>query len=180
MPVQFPLPGLSLPCPPVSHPAEVQLSAYPAVSPAVLSRHAKLLGAAGEALVDSHLGRWGMLSLPVPESLPYDRLVVIGRTLLRVQVKTASVARGGAFNFEIAQGYRGAPAGVRGYAADAFDLLALVVLPHNAVAFTADLGRRHRLPVAAIPGLLAAPRASLARALDALGLPEAVPAPRIA
>ena len=173
MPIQLLLPGLTPAAPPPPAPPSDDLMMYPEVPSGTLSRHAKLLGRAGEALVDSFLGRWGLLSLPVPECQPFDRLLVIGGTALRAQIKTASVARDGHFNFEVSHGYRGSPTGVRGYAAGSFDLLILVMLPHNAVMFSADLGRRHRIAVTDIPRLQAAPRASLGRALVDLGLDAA-------
>lgn len=175
MPIQLSLPGLPPIAPKLLNPRHNDLTTYPDVSSAILSRHAKLLGRAGEALVDSFLARWGILSLDVPECQPFDRLLLIEDVALRAQIKTASAARDGHYHFEVSHGYRGSPQGVRSYAAGSFDLLALVVLPHNAVMFCADPARRHRIAVGDIPRLQAAPRASLDAALSDLGLDAAVP-----
>lgn len=171
MPVQLPLTGLSLPEPAPLAAADLSdLWSYPDLSTQTLCTHAKLLGHAGECLADSLLSRFGLLSIPLPEMSPADRLVLHPARPLRLQVKTTSTRRGTAWQFNIQRGYAHAPSGIRPYEAGAFDLLALVVLPENVVRFTAELRPRHRIAQAEIAALRAKPRASLEEALLSLGL----------
>lgn len=171
MPVQLPLAGLCLPAPAAPISADLaDLWAYPDLSTQTLCTHAKLLGHTGECLADSLLCRFGLLTIPLPELSSADRLVLHPARALRLQVKTTSSLRSGAWQFNIQKGYGHAPAGIRPYEAGAFDLLALVVLPENVVRFTAELRPRHRIARAEIATLRADPRASLEEALLTLGL----------
>ena len=88
--------------------------------------------------------------------------------LLRLQVKTVTQARQGCFTFAMQQGYSPSPQGRRDYAADAFDLAALVVLPANAVAFTARKLPVHRISVASVARLQERPQETLIAALTGL------------
>jgi hypothetical protein len=174
MAIQLPLAGL-LPVLP-AHPASaaaphLSLWTYPDCPTETLNRHAKMVGAAGELLFDSHMARLGLLSCPLPETLPADRLLVVGDRGLRVQVKATTHAQAGAYRFSASRGYNRAPGGVQPYAADAFDLLALVVLPENVIAYTTSRRTCHGIPVRAIPGLRAHPRDTLEEALRDLGVP---------
>ena len=171
MPVQLPLTGLSLPEPaPLASADLSDLWSYPDLSTQTLCTHAKLLGHAGECLTDSLLCRFGLLTIPLPELSSADRLVLHPARALRLQVKTTSSLRSGAWQFNIQRGYGHAPSGIRPYDAGAFDLLALVVLPENVVRFTAELRPRQRIAPAEIAALRADPRASVEEALLALGL----------
>lgn len=66
--------------------------------------------------------------------------------------------------------YRGNPNGVQLYAPDAYDLAALVILPHNAVLFSAGAAETHVIARAQIEGLRRNPYRSLHKALGDLGL----------
>ncbi len=88
-----------------------------------------------------------------------------------IQIKTVTAAKNGVFTFNMQQGYRGSPQGRRGYAADAYDIAALVILPHNAVRFTTEKLDRHTVRVAEIRHLAAFPQRTLFEALG-LKLPQ--------
>lgn len=150
---------------------------YPDVSTEALTAHAKWVGAAGEALVDSLLLRSGIYTAQLPETLPADRLVYHAGRPLRLQVKSTTHPRRGGYTFNVLRGYHRAPSGVRGYAESDFDLLALVVLPENVAKFTAEKALSHRILHREIAPLRAQPLRSLDHALAALGIapPEAVP-----
>lgn len=166
---QLTFPGLLPPIvpPPLPAGAPSPLIHYPHVSGAVRAGHAKRIGAAGERLVDSFLLRWGFFPCEAPEAEAFDRLVLIGPDLLRLQVKTVTHPRGGTFVFPMQQGYRRSPGGRHGYAEGAFDLAALVVLPANVVAFTAERLDRHHVPAAAMDRLRRKPQASFLDAIEA-------------
>lgn len=174
MAIQLPLAGL-LPVLP-AHPASaaaphLSLWNYPDCPTETLNRHAKALGAAGEFLFDSHMARLGLLSCPLPEASSADRLLVVGDRGLRVQVKATTHAQAGAYRFSASRGYNRSPGGVQPYAPDAFDLLALVVLPENVIVYTTSRRTCQSIPVRAIPGLRAHPRDTLEEALRDLGVP---------
>ena len=173
MPHQMPLPGIDLPVPlvPSATPDadRTALQDYPHVPSHVLCQNAKQIGGAGEALFDSLVMRYGLDSLPMPESAAFDRMLLVGNLSVRVQIKTTSVPVGRAYSFTMSKGYRGSPQGVRSYAAGDFDLAACVILPANAVWVTAEKREGYRVDVTAIPGLVADPFASLRRALADLG-----------
>lgn len=146
---------------------------YPDVHGADRSLHAKCIGRAGECQLDSVLIRLGFESLAVGENLGYDRIIGLNlphagalTLLARVQAKAATKATNGYYRFSMSCGYRGSPQGRRAYADDAFDIAALVILPHNAVYFTAEKRGVHEIPVSAVPQLIARPQDSLLRALN--------------
>lgn len=170
MAIQLTLRGLALPEPPATVEAARSLWAFPDLPAGDLCQNAALLGAAGEALVDSLLLRHGLLPMTVPGSLQTDRLVYVPGGLVRMQVKACCAPREGAYHFTVARGYRGAPQGVRAYGPDDYDVLALVCLSADAVAFTTERRPSYRVPVSALPGLRADPRASLEECLHRLGL----------
>lgn len=185
MAIQLTLTGLALPAPPAALETARDLWSYPDVPGATICDNACLIGAAGEALCDSLLLRHGLLPMSVPGSLPTDRLVYVPGGLVRMQIKTSSVPRDGAFNFNAAKGYRNSPQGARGYAEDDYDILALVCLSENVIAFTAEVRAYHRVPLFAVPGLRADPRATLTEALIRVGLDpdiarDTCPAPQTA
>ncbi|WP_187298168.1 hypothetical protein [Jannaschia donghaensis] len=162
--------GLDLPRVPTCVEAAHSLWDYPDIPGSVICEHAVLIGSAGESLVDSLLLRHGLLPMHVPGNLASDRLVHTPGGLTRMQIKTCSLPRNGAYSFHVGKGYRGTPQGVRAYGADDFDVLALVCLADNAVFFTHELRPDFRIPVSAIPSLRAAPRASLEEALIGIGI----------
>ena len=176
MAIQLTLRGLVLSTPPPAVLTARPLWGFPDIAAADLCENAVLVGAAGEALVDSLLLRHGLLPLAMPGSLSCDRIVWMPGGAFRLQVKTTVNARGGSFTFNAARGYRGAPQGRRAYGEDDYDVLALVALSEDVVAFTAEVRSHHRIPVAAVPGLRADLRATLTEALLRLGLdPDAAP-----
>lgn len=170
MAVQLTLAGLDLPSLPVAAEVSSALWDYPHIPGGVICEHAVLIGTAGEALVDSLLLRHGLLPMHVPGNLASDRLVYTPGGFCRMQVKTCGMPRDGGFVFNVAKGYRGTPQGVRPYGTDDFDVLALVCLSANAVFFTSELRSGYRIPMSAIAGLRADPRASLEEALIVIGI----------
>ena len=170
MPFQSLLPGL-LPRPPLCLPPGSQrLWAFPHLTHEDRCRHAKALGHAGECLVDSLLLRYGLQVVQLPEFSGTDRLVLHPRQILRLQVKTTTTRRRHGWEFNAHHGYSRSPRGLRPYGPDAIDLLALVVLPENAVRFTTEQKARHRIRDAELAALRADPRASLEAAFWSLGL----------
>ena len=172
MAIQLILPGLSLPAAtgPSATTTRSDLWHYPHLDTETLCAHACALGAAGEALVDSLLLRYGLIPLPVPPGFAADRLVLCAGHLLRLQVKTTSSLQEAGYCVNAQRGYRGAPQGRRDYGPADYDILAIVVLPEMVCRFSTDLRSRHRIAPGEIAGLRADPRASLAEALLHLGL----------
>lgn len=171
MPFQLSLPGLSAPATPASasH-MSASLLHYPDVSSDVLCENAKTLGHAAELFVDSVFARLGVPAADFAEHAPFDRMIWIGPTCLRVQVKGRHRMTDGAYHFDIKRGYQRGPNGTRAYDRGDFDLLALVGLPHDIVKFTAFWSKSHVIRGDEISGLRNRPGASLQQALDDLGL----------
>lgn len=144
---------------------------YPLLAGALRSTHAKCIGRAGECLLDSLLIRFGFESFSPGENLGFDRLVALdvgGRDLVnlaRIQIKTVTFAKGGFYTFNLACGYRGSPAGRRSYHAEAFDIAACVILPKNAIFFSAEKRPRYAIHVSEVEVLQSRPQASLLHAL---------------
>lgn len=171
MTTQLSLPGLHLPeTARASFTAHGALTRYPDVPQETLCEHAKKIGGAGEALFDSVAMRLGFDSLPAPESAAFDRLLLADLTGLRTQIKTTTRPQGRCFVFGMRKGYGGSPRGTRPYETGEFDLTACVILPANAIWFTAERRETHRIDVTRIPRLQAAPFESLRVALAALGI----------
>ena len=171
MAIQMLLPGLD-PAPMLStRRSRADLSTYPHVDPMVLQTQAKEIGRAGELLAHSVLIRLGEQCYTAGEEAAFDLLLMRPEAALRVQVKTTTNARDGVYRFRMQKGYRGNPAGVRLYAPGDYDLAALVILPHDAVLFTAAKQEIHMVPCRSVGALRARPYASLQQALQDLGLP---------
>jgi hypothetical protein len=176
MALQPTLPGLAPPCrPEPARTARAALARYPDVDPDDLCTHAKVLGLAGEHLVDCVLAMLGERAIPTPEHEQFDRIVWLDQRLLRVQIKTRNVPSAGGYVFNVRRGYQRGPFGTRPYDPQDFDMLALVALPEFVVKFTADWRPSHVVTLAEIPRLRRQPRASLDTALHDLGLADAVP-----
>ena len=141
------------------------LAAYPDVTSQAVCRRARLIGMAGEALVDSILLRHGLLPSPLPDGASADRMIPLARRSLRLQIKTRTRASARGFAFRMQKGYRGSPGGCRAYDADDFDIAALVALPLNIVRFTAERGPSLFLSLKDVASLRLDPLASLDRAL---------------
>lgn len=170
MAIQMLLPGLG-PAPMLSaNRTGAGLSTYPHVDSLVLQKQAKEIGRAGELLARSVLTRLGEQCYAAGEEAAFDLLLMRPEAALRVQVKTTSTTRDGVYRFRMQKGYRGAPAGVRLYAPGDYDLAALVILPHDAVLFTAEKREVHMVPCQRVEALRARPYASLHQALRDLGL----------
>ena len=152
--------------PPPGH----DLRNFPNVPRQALSANAKWIGLAGELLVESVLLRIGLVSAQLPEFMPADSIVYHPGALLRVQIKTCSKPRDGAFHFNVCKGYHRSPTGVRRYDRSDYDLLALVALSENVVKFTADRRQMQALLLADVPELRMYPRRSLDDALKAIGI----------
>lgn len=148
--------------------AQTDLFHYPAVSSCHLKHYAKSIGAAGEALFDSYMLRLGEQPFAAPESLPFDRLLWRKNSMVRVQIKTCTRMRDGAYHFSITRGYHGGPQGVRPYADDQYDILALVILPLNLIYFTATKSRTVQVIEGMLSALRHSPRASFDTALAQL------------
>ncbi len=179
---QLHLPGF-LPVPPVPPPAviargpfaaQMALASFPDVPGEVRSSFAKQIGRAGEELVGSLLTRFGFENFATFEDKPYDRLVRYtpdgGQTTKEagLQVKTATVPRNQQYSFSMQCGYRGSPQGRRPYDDGDYDIAALVVLPMNAVYFTAEKAQSHQIHLSEVLYHMRAPQRSL---FAALGLP---------
>jgi hypothetical protein len=151
--------------------AQCELASYPDVSAAALCRHARAIGLAGERLVDSILLRHGVTVAELPEGVSADRLLLLGELSLKLQIKTRTTPAAAGYLFRMKKGYRRTGAGCRGYAADDYDIAALVALPINTVMFSAARSGTLLMPTAAIPRLARDPLASLEAAIDALHPP---------
>jgi hypothetical protein len=91
------LPGL-LPRPPLClPPGSHQLWSFPDLPREERCRHAKVLGLAGECLVDSILLRYGLSVMRLPEFTAVDRLILHPEQILRLQVKTTTMRQNGAW-----------------------------------------------------------------------------------
>ncbi|SFO38477.1 hypothetical protein SAMN04487859_13711 [Roseovarius lutimaris] len=170
MTFQPPLSGLEKLFEPQIPPPGHDLRDFPHVPRRALSANAKWIGRAGELLVESVLLRIGLVSAQLPEFMPADCIVYHPDALLRVQIKTCSKPRNGAFHFNVSKGYHRSPTGVRPYDRSDYDLLALVALSENVVRFTADRRQTQSFLVADVPGLRAYPRRSFDDALEGIGL----------
>ncbi|WP_323811304.1 hypothetical protein [Yoonia sp. 67-2] len=150
------------------HDALHDLGAYPNVASDAVCRRARLIGLAGEALVDSLLLRHGLHPSPLPDGASADRLIPLGQRTVRIQIKTRTHPGPRGYAFRMRKGYRGNPLGTRAYEVGDFDIAALVALPANVVFFTCAPGINLTVPLNAIPELAARPLASLDLALQAL------------
>jgi hypothetical protein len=109
--------------------------------------------------------------MPAPEGRPWDRLVLIDRRPVTVQVKTTTrPGPTGLYAWNVTCGYRRAPRGRRPYKHQAYMVLACVVLPERAVLFMPPGPTRVTLHPRALPGLRRDPLASLDETLDRLDL----------
>jgi hypothetical protein len=145
----------------------IDLAQYPDVPGDVLCRHARLLGQAGEAFVDSLFMRAGITPLRMPEGLPSDRLFLLPQGVLTGQIKIQTRARGDTFVFNLRRGYRGSPAGCRGYERGDFDFAILVILPLLAMKVVHAPGPSVRIPTAEVAVLQAQPLSSFWNAVHA-------------
>jgi hypothetical protein len=141
---------------------------FPRVTSDALKIHGKELGRAGELLVESTLLRLGHQSISVGEHLPFDSVVLHPQGLIRIQVKTAARPRNACYNFNVSRGYHRSPTGVRSYANEDFDLLALVALSDNIVKFSADRRRSQSIGLDEIAGLRTRPGETFEAALQDL------------
>ncbi|HHX82594.1 MAG TPA: hypothetical protein GX696_06390 [Pseudomonadaceae bacterium] len=177
MAIQPTLSGLLLPAT-ISLPDTQDLRDWPNIPAEVVCRHAKQLGAAGEALFDSQMLCFGEIGLPVPEFLPFDRVLLRSPRLLRVQIKTVTMPSDHGYAVTPRKGYRGSPQGMRAYEADEYDLLAIVILSEGVIRYGAATAGRQRIPLSAIRRLREDPRASFDAALaDLDGEADTLPVP---
>ncbi|ASP21260.1 hypothetical protein ANTHELSMS3_02598 [Antarctobacter heliothermus] len=149
-----------------------ELHAFPDISTAAKTHHAKRFGSAAELLCDSLLMRLGIDSHPSPEFQAFDRLIYLNDRPLRLQIKVRLSAENNAFWFKVAHGNPRHASGVRGYRHDAFDLLALVILHHNVVKFSASKASQQQIALSEIPRLRNHPFESLRSAFNALEVSE--------
>lgn len=165
-------PGLSLAAP------STELAAYPDVDPDILQRRAKEIGRAGELLVQSLLTRVGQRCYPAAEEKAFDLLLMHPEAALRMQVKTKTNPQNGLYRFRMRRGYCGNPNGVQLYAPDAYDLAALVILPHNAVLFSAGAAETHVITRARSKPCAETPTSACTRRWTILACPHRPPSPR--
>lgn len=144
-----------------------QLAQFPDVASTVLSLKAKELSIAGERFVDSTVFRYGFRTVDVAENEPFDRLLFAHTMALRTQIKTKiNPNAAGDYVFSICKGSARNKTGRTLYDQDDFDLLALVILPKNAVFFTAAKDRTITIPGRLIPFLVETPQLTLFHAVD--------------
>lgn len=179
---QLSLPGFPLHTTDPSLSAAQDLRDWPDVPADVVCRHAKQLGAAGEAIFDAFMLMFGEIAAPVPESMPFDRILLRRPFSVRVQIKSVIMPSDHGYSVQPMRGYRGSPQGMRAYADDDYDMLALVVLRESVIRFTTEKQRRFNIPLSAISQLRAQPRLSFDAALHdlqarATAAPEAEPFP---
>lgn len=165
---QLTLPGFPLHHADPSPTAARELRDWPDVPFEVVCRHAKQLGAAGEAIFDAFMLMFGEIAAPVPESFHFDRILVRRPFSLRVQIKSVIMPSAQGYSVEPKKGYRGSPQAMRAYADDDFDLLAIVILRESVIRFTSEKQQRFNIPLSAIPQLRAQPRRSFDEALQDL------------
>jgi hypothetical protein len=144
------------------------LSQYPNVTPATICRHARLIGRAGEALLDSILLRHGLFPSPLPSGASADRLVPLARRSLRLQIKTRTRPSERGYHFKMQKGYRLSPGGCRGYDPGDYDIAALVALPINTIMFSAARTASILMPLDQLPRLARKPLESLEAAVAEL------------
>lgn len=168
MTCQLTLPGFPQHHADPSPTAARELRDWPDVPFQVVCRHAKQLGAAGEAIFDANMLMFGEIAAPVPESMPFDRILLRRPFSIRVQIKSVIMPSAQGYSVEPKKGYRGSPQGMRGYADDDYDMLAIVVLRESVIRFTTEKQRRFNIPLSAIPQLRAQPRRSFDAALQDL------------
>jgi hypothetical protein len=176
--MQLLLPGITAPTRPAeARDARVALAAYPDTPTFELCRYAKVLGRAGEQLVDSMMTRFGERAYPADEHERHDRLLLLpDGTPLRMQIKTRHAqAENGDYVFNLHQRSERGCTGRGPYQPEDFDILAMVVLSENVVRFTADWHRRQVIRGCEIAELRRNPRASLDAALARLGHVAAIP-----
>jgi hypothetical protein len=165
---QLTLPGFPLHHADPSPTAARELRDWPDVPFEVVCRHAKQLGAAGEAIFDAFMLMFGEISAPVPESFHFDRILLRRPVSLRVQIKSVIMPSAQSYSVEPKKGYRGSPRGMRAYADDDYDMLAIVVLRESVIRFTTEKHRRFNIPLSAIPQLRRQPRRRFDEALEGL------------
>jgi hypothetical protein len=141
------------------------LASFPDVESMTASRRARLLGLAGECLVDSILLRLGLFPSAMPDGAPSDRLIAFAFRSIRLQIKTSAKPGPRGYTFRMQKGYRCSPAGRRPYAAGDFDIAALVALPHNAVMFSSAQSPTILMRFDTLAQLIRTPLASLDQAL---------------
>lgn len=149
------------------------LSNFPHIEAVAASRRARLLGQAGEHIVDSILLRHGLFCAPMPEGAPSDRLMPLSNRSFRLQIKTRTRPDPRGYVFKMQKGYRFSPAGCRPYAEGDYDIAALVALPINTVMFSAAQSATILMPTEQIPQFRAHPLASLDQAVRELIAREA-------
>lgn len=169
---------LGLPTPPASTTADADLKCsiralwtYPDVHHTVLSRHAKMLGAAGELFCDWVFTCHGLVSTAAQEFCAFDREVTYGDHRLKVQSKIRHSPDRGVYRFDVKRGDPRHPAGRKEYSPDDFDILAMIVLHERIVKFTADWRNEQTISFSEIETLRRHPIRSFERALEYLGIP---------
>lgn len=108
---------------------------FPHISGAERSESACSLGLSGEHLVMAELIRQGFEAY-LATGLSHDIRAGWMRLSWRIQVKAVTLPKDGFYSVNLQKGYRNSPQGRRDYGEDAFDMVAIVVLPLNVVIFT--------------------------------------------
>jgi len=149
-----------------------RLSVFPDIEPSVASREGQRLGLAGELYLRAELTALGFDVAALPVQSAADLGLVLGDRLVRIQVKTVLRPRGGYYYASFRRGYRGSATGTYDYDLGDFDIGAVVMLRHKAIAFTVAGQRSCRIPVTRMPELQRRKVERLYEALCSIGALE--------
>lgn len=145
---------------------------FPHIGGSARSEAATILGDAGELLTMSEVRRLGFEANQTQGGHSHDIRAAWKRSTWRIQVKTVSFPVNGYYMVNLQKGYRNSPQGRRDYEEDAFDMVAIVILPLNVVIFTCRRDPQIRISVAEVMFAQSHPGNSLRTAfLDMLGNP---------
>lgn len=144
------------------------LWSYPAVSSHDRRMNAVLIGKSGEHLVNSILLRHGIVGYYGGDFSGCDLRIRSPIGDISIRIKTITQRRGEYYYFSMRRGSVHLKGGVREYDHSELAIAALVVLPLNAVRFTADLSLSPSIHVSEINRLICRPQESLGKAIAQL------------
>lgn len=145
---------------------------FPHINGSERSGSATSLGLSGEYVVMAEAIRHGFEAYLAHGGLSHDIRAAWKRISWRIQVKAVTFPTNGSYTVNLQKGYRNSPQGRRGYDADAFDMVAVVILPLNVVIFTCQRDAQIRIGVDEVRYAQAHPGNSFRTAfLEMLGNP---------